>query len=656
MAFAESFDRLVGSKFRVVHRDDVVAKLPLRVPLAGASFFHHRYEIWYDNDMGDGAPYRFCERPEDPKCSTGRSGLPLESVHLRYFNTFANINEELIVETSYGRLQGFTVETNAGKKASVFLGIPYAKPPLAELRFEKPRKPNSWKRVRNATSFGAVCFPFHPDDLHRHDGYSEDCLFLNIISPLEKQANAKYPVVVFVHGGGYAHGSSNVHGYKFFAEHYVSKGIVVVTINYRLGFLGFAATGDDAFPGNYGLWDQRGALKYVQQNIHAFGGDPARVTVWGYSAGASSVSALTMSTQTRDLFHQSIEQSGSVFAEWATSNRVIGETEQVANRLKCDLSESQTLKKCLKGKGVHEILDSIGKGKKRWDYNFIKFSPRLDGDFFVKDYPELIEEAPKKPTMAGITNSESLLFSMLRSRGRLKFTVAAMIFRNSTFHSIQIPEDPTAFGREQFDRFVRKVVAPEKLFGSKAKEAQRKVSEFYLKNDNKQATDYRFYVERYLQLFSDLEFIVPTLIEARHKLEAKWPVYLYRTDYFNAKSYPESLPVKGAFHAVEYPYVFGLPFPWAINEFDDNDSKFQRAFIDAIVAFIKTGSPSTDEFKWEKPDESLPLRFASLTPTPSMEDWMYPDRLRFWTDLTKWGGFDSVRGIHATTLRNRDEL
>lgn len=190
------------------------------------------------------------------------------------------------------------------------------------------------------------------------------------------------------------------------------EGIIIVSINYRLGPLGFASSGDRVFPGNYGLWDQFAALRFVRENIRHFGGDPKRITILGASAGAVSVATLGFSPASRDYFHQAVQMSGSVFASWAVNERVVNETSRLATELGCaDTDESLDLKHCLRRKSIDEFYDAVARmGSTSYDVNFVKFGPRLDGVFFPRDFPELVMESLPKPTMMGFTEDDSLLF------------------------------------------------------------------------------------------------------------------------------------------------------------------------------------------------------------------------------------------------------
>lgn len=198
---------------------------------------------------------------------------------------------------------------------SVFRGIPFAAPPLAELRWRAPEPPASWSGVRKADTFSPVCMQqgMYPEDAPAERA-SEDCLYLNVWSP---RGARKLPVMVWIYGGALRNGSASTPLYA--GDRLAHHGVIVVTFNYRLGVFGFLAhpelTRESAThsSGNYGLQDQIAALTWVKRNIAAFGGDPARVTVFGQSSGAISISALMASSLAKGLFHRAIAQSGGLF-------------------------------------------------------------------------------------------------------------------------------------------------------------------------------------------------------------------------------------------------------------------------------------------------------------------------------------------------------
>ena len=196
----------------------------------------------------------------------------------------------------------------------VFKGIPYAAPPVGPMRWRPPAKPAAWKGARDATRYGAAC---PQDDAHKEPWaqvgtLSEDCLFLNVWRPAR---TGTYPVMLFIHGGGFTYGAAGVPLYD--GAHLAARGAVIVTINYRLGRLGFfahpalTAENPDGELGNYAIMDQVAALQWVKRNIAKFGGDPANVTIFGESAGAGSVQILMGSPVSKGLFHKAISESGS---------------------------------------------------------------------------------------------------------------------------------------------------------------------------------------------------------------------------------------------------------------------------------------------------------------------------------------------------------
>lgn len=221
-------------------------------------------------------------------------------------------SSSLTVQTESGPVAG---STSAG--VSSWLGIPYAAAPVGALRWKPPAPAPSWSAVRDATRFGPACPQVHPEALE----WSEDCLTLNVWAPAREGGEA-LPVMVFVHGGGWAMGSGSQDWYE--GAPLARRGVVVVTLNYRLGALGFLAhpalTAESAHgsSGNYGLLDQAAALGWVRRNVAAFGGDPSRVTVFGESAGGTSVLAHLVAPGSRGLFQRAIVQSGPLLPDGPT--------------------------------------------------------------------------------------------------------------------------------------------------------------------------------------------------------------------------------------------------------------------------------------------------------------------------------------------------
>ncbi|MDR0763070.1 MAG: carboxylesterase family protein [Bacteroidales bacterium] len=238
------------------------------------------------------------------------------------------------VKINSGTVSGKTTDDGAVK---IFMGLPFAVPPVGELRWKVPQPVAAWEGVRECTAPPASAMQGKPvpffcwskEFLIPDEPLSEDCLYLNVWTPA-KTVEDKLPVMVWIHGGGFTGGSGTVPLYN--GEAMARKGVVFVTINYRLGIFGFlahpelSAEDENGVSGNYGILDQIAALKWVQENIGAFGGDPNRVTIAGQSAGAMSVNVLCVSPLAKGLFHRAIAQSGGMFG----SRLSLGQTLQDA--------------------------------------------------------------------------------------------------------------------------------------------------------------------------------------------------------------------------------------------------------------------------------------------------------------------------------------
>ena len=231
------------------------------------------------------------------------------------------------IQIENGKLLGVLT---ADQKVVAYKGIPYAQPPVEELRWRPPQPVGKWKKVLFARDFGSHCLQSgaYPDMVFHDPGPSEDCLTLNVWAPFEAKPERKspsLPVMVWIYGGGFNTGgtSENRQDGEFLAH----RGVIVVSMNYRLGIFGFfahpelTAESSNHTSGNYGLMDQAAAIAWVRRNIAAFGGDPANITVFGQSAGSMSVSALMASPIPNGLFTKAIGESGSEFpATAAPSN------------------------------------------------------------------------------------------------------------------------------------------------------------------------------------------------------------------------------------------------------------------------------------------------------------------------------------------------
>jgi para-nitrobenzyl esterase len=257
----------------------------------------------------------------------------------------------LVARTANGAVRGL-----ANGTVDEFLGIPYAAPPVGTLRWQPPQPPASWSGVRDATAFAPHC-P-QPASPFGQASTSEDCLYLNVFTPSGHNRGARHPVMVWIHGGALVTGESN----DYDPTALVADGVTVVTINYRLGALGFLAhpalADAQGQSGDYGLMDQQAALRWVQRNIASFGGNPGNVTVFGESAGGLSTLSQVASPQAKGLFQRAIVESGSYNLTQASLATAEQEGEAFAAKAGC---ASQTAA-CLRSLPVSTILANENTG------------------------------------------------------------------------------------------------------------------------------------------------------------------------------------------------------------------------------------------------------------------------------------------------------
>ncbi|KAJ8955012.1 hypothetical protein NQ318_000444 [Aromia moschata] len=235
-----------------------------------------------------------------------------------------SFGDEVIIQLPDGLVKGRTETTATNTIFYSFTGIPYAQPPLGHLRFQAPLPVEPWDGIWDATYERNICYQVTLDT----DSESEDCLIINVYTPVDPSSNASLPVMFFIYGGGYNSGSSERILYG--PDYFMFYDVILVTFNYRLGPFGFLSTGDDLIPGNAGLKDQNMALQWVQKNIEYFGGDPEKVTIFGESAGASSVGYQILSPKSEGLFRAAIAESGSALCPWAYQRNQVGYTFKTA--------------------------------------------------------------------------------------------------------------------------------------------------------------------------------------------------------------------------------------------------------------------------------------------------------------------------------------
>ena len=313
----------------------------------------------------------------------------------------AHASDSLVVTTATGKVRG---AYTADRQVREFKGIPFAAPPVGDLRWQPPQPAKPWTGIRNATQFGPRCMQAHiySDMRFRDPGPSEDCLSLNVWTPANARKGS-LPVMVWIFGGGYAAGGTSEPRQD--GQYLAHRNVVVVSMNYRLGIFGFfalpglSAESPHHASGNYGLMDQNAALEWVQKNIANFGGDPHNITIFGESAGSFSVSTLMASPLSRNRFQKAIGESGGAFHSGGLPYRTLQDTEQRDARFARAAFGTDNLAKLRKIPADELLKETMAEEKTDHTY----FSPDVDGWFLPEPVPAIYAagEQAHIPLLAG---------------------------------------------------------------------------------------------------------------------------------------------------------------------------------------------------------------------------------------------------------------
>ncbi|XP_072387108.1 esterase FE4-like isoform X4 [Diabrotica undecimpunctata] len=348
--------------------------------------------------------------------------------------------EKPVIKLSDGSIQGIRETSDSGKSYYAFREIPYAEPPIGKLRFSEPIPPKKWKGVKETVNITKICLtklpPLIPHELKYYKDdkrENEDCLYLNVFTPqLPYKDNVTgFPVYVFIYGGFFIYG--NPTGYDF---HYlVDEGVVVVSFNYRMNTLGFLSTEDNVIPANLGLKDQLMVLKWVNQNIELFGGDPAKVTLGGHSAGAVATGYHILSKKSKGLFRSAIVQSGTPLMSlgYIANPRkfafMVG--EKLSRDFHSSVNTSHDLLKLLRSLPGKEVAQVQLENLEGFDYKLFGFrptwaptkeDPNYEHAFLTDDtMHESFEKGQFNPVsvMIGITDEEAKDYENFTQAGLL---------------------------------------------------------------------------------------------------------------------------------------------------------------------------------------------------------------------------------------------
>ncbi|KAM6252906.1 fatty acyl-CoA hydrolase precursor, medium chain-like isoform 2-T2 [Porphyrio hochstetteri] len=516
--------------------------------------------------------------------------------------------EQPEVETKYGTVRGYQFEVDAAERSvNVFLGLPFATPPVGPLRFSEPQPPKPWKGVRDATSYPPMCLQdkvqgqvFSDLITNRKEKVplqiSEDCLYLNVYSPVSTEKQ-KLPVFVWIHGGGLVFGAASSYDGSALAAF---DNVVVVTIQYRLGIVGYFSTGDKHARGNWGYLDQVAALQWIQENIIHFGGDPGSVTIAGESAGGVSVSALVLSPLAKGLFHKAISESGTAIRVLFTEQPK-EEGQRIATASGCEKSSSAATVECLREKTEEEILEIA----RQMPSLFISAS--ADGVFFPKSPRQLLSEKMINavPYIIGVNNCEfgwvlPVTMKFPPYAEGLDADVARQILQSS------LPLALKGITSEVLDKIYKEYIG-----------------------NAKNRAEVR---DGLLDAIADPLFVLSAIEVARYHRDAGNPVYFYEFQHRPSQAAGVVPEFVKADHAAEIAFVFGKPF--LAGHATEEENKLSRTVMRYWTNFARNGDPNGEGLvHW--PQYGLDEKYLEINLMQKASEKLKERKMEFWTQLTK---------------------
>ncbi|XP_063239116.1 juvenile hormone esterase-like [Bacillus rossius redtenbacheri] len=526
------------------------------------------------------------------------SGACSEDVH----QVFSG-NVYAVVNTTYGSVRGQLVNSNVpnGGQYYIFKGIPYAKPPVGDLRFKAPVAHPAWSGVRDALQFGSTCVQ------QENPGTgAEDCLFVSVFTPqLPGHGVTLKPVMVNIHGGGFTHGSGNTS-----PDRMLQEGIVFVSLNYRLSVLGFLSVDSTVVSSNNGLKDQSLALRWVHANIARFGGDPAQVTIFGQSAGGASIEFQMLSPLSRGLFHRAISDSGSALNPWAFLNSTADRAFALGKRLGHTTTDATSLVKFLKSVSAQNLEKSVD------PYN--PFPPTLEyqhqqgSEVFLPEEPIMLLRQGRYtqvPYITGCNNKE----------------------QKEDPYVLQFISKPELWKNVDMQRFI-----PDDLHLTRnsklSEEIATEMKKFYLGTGTPSAAE----ISSLVDVDSDQKFVTGIHRSIKQRLaHGNSHLYVYEFSYDGLLSPSKGKsPIKGAAHADDIGYLFYIYQKVSGVTESSTDAKVSQRMVKMWTNFVKYGNPTQGMTPaWLPSTKASPAHLSIDAETRLVREDLAARRMAFWDKI-----------------------